>query len=214
MLKAGPFSIDQEAGEVRKGRARIPLQPGPYRALVALVKKAGEVVSADELARALGTRKRAATNVGVRRNLFLLRQALGTSSGGRDWVETVHGHGYRFVDPKAKKATAKARGKKAARSGKLSVGPFRIDLKAETVHKGKRAVYLQPQLYQLFVLLAKQPNVAVSRAELEKKIWGVEISPSSGLRRNVVYLREALGKKPGGGEWIETVHRHGYRLVE
>src|SRR6185437_8744935 len=49
----GEFELDVEAGELRRKNRRLKLQPQPFKLLVLLVRKAGALVSRDEIRREL-----------------------------------------------------------------------------------------------------------------------------------------------------------------
>ena len=214
-MKVGPFAIDQEQWEIRRGRSKIELTETPFRTLLMLVQSPGEIVRADRLAKVMHGHNGAATNGAVRRNIWLLRGALGKRPGGGEWIEAVHGRGYRFVVPASatrKKPTART-GASAKRRA-IHVGPFRIDLRARQAYKGKREFHLEPALFDLFALLARHPGECVPRTKIIRELWGNGVDADGILRLNIFMLRRAVGKRPGGSQWIETVHGQGYRLVE
>src|ERR1044072_7898431 len=74
----------------------VPLTPKVFDILLTLVEHGGEVVAKDDLM------KRVWPNTFVEegnltQNISLLRKALGESSGGVQFIETVPRRGYRFV---------------------------------------------------------------------------------------------------------------------
>ena len=61
--------------------------------------------------------------------------------------------------------------------------------------------------------LHRQPIEVVTRAELEKEVWGEEMPDSDSLRVHIHSLRAQLDK-PFGSKMIQTRHGIGYRLME
>jgi DNA-binding response OmpR family regulator len=95
----------------------------------------------------------------------------------------------------------------------LQVGDLQYNLDTLTVHRGEREIELNPiGLKLLRCLMESSPNV-VTRAELEKEVWGEEMPDSDSLRVHIHSLRSQLDK-PFGSKMIQTRHGIGYRLVE
>jgi TolB-like protein/DNA-binding winged helix-turn-helix (wHTH) protein/tetratricopeptide (TPR) repeat protein len=99
-VRFGPFECDLTTGRLSKGGRTLRLQEQPAQILVALLSRAGEVISREELRQRLwsdGTFVAFdnALNVGVRK----VREALGDVAPTARYIETVRGHGYRFIAP-------------------------------------------------------------------------------------------------------------------
>ncbi len=96
----GVFTVDTRAGELcRRGR-KVKLQQQPLQVLVALVERAGEVVTREELRQKIWP---ADTFVDFEHSLNTaikkLRQALGDRASKSKFVETLPKRGYRFLMP-------------------------------------------------------------------------------------------------------------------
>lgn len=95
----GPgFTLDLDRREVMVDDAEVALTPIEFELLAYLVGRGGQVVSREELGRevwrvATGRSVTATVTEHVRR----LRIKLGDGHGGRNWLRTVRGIGYRFV---------------------------------------------------------------------------------------------------------------------
>jgi TolB-like protein len=94
----GAFELDARSGELRRRGVAVSLQDQPFRVLLALLQRPGEVVSREELRCRLwpdGTHVdfEHGLNAAIRR----LRVALGGDTGEGHVVETVPRRGYRFV---------------------------------------------------------------------------------------------------------------------
>jgi TolB-like protein/DNA-binding winged helix-turn-helix (wHTH) protein len=100
VARFGTFDLDVRARSLHKSGIRIKLQAQPFDILVSLISRRGEVVSRDELQRALW---RADTFVdfehSVNTAVNRLRDALGDSAESPRFIETVPRYGYRFIAP-------------------------------------------------------------------------------------------------------------------
>jgi len=99
-IRFGAFEVDPRSGELRKTGTRIALQDQPFKVLLALLERPGEVVSRDELRGRIWPEESFgdfdhAVSVAVAK----LRAALGDSAEIPRYVETLHRRGYRFVFP-------------------------------------------------------------------------------------------------------------------
>ena len=96
----GPFEADLATGELRRQGRGVPLQQQPFRLLQALVERPGELVTREELRRALWAD---GTFVSFERGLTSamrkVREALGDSAASPTYIETLPARGYRFVAP-------------------------------------------------------------------------------------------------------------------
>ncbi len=98
----GVFEADLVAGELCKRGRKVALQDQPFRVLGLLLQRAGDVVTREELQKALWP---ADTFVefdqGVNTAIKKIRQALGDSADSPRFVETLPRKGYRFIAPVA-----------------------------------------------------------------------------------------------------------------
>lgn len=95
----------------------------------------------------------------------------------------------------------------------LVFGPFRFDgangillRDGEPLPVGRRAMRV------LGALLMRRGEV-LTKAELLDAAWPEVTVEESNLHVQIASLRKALGPGPGGGEWIVTIPRVGYRMV-
>jgi DNA-binding winged helix-turn-helix (wHTH) protein/Tol biopolymer transport system component len=99
-FRFGIFEVDPRSGELRKAGSRIKLQDQPFKVLLALLERPGEVVTREELrARVWPDDSFGAFDHGVNVAVAKLRSALGDSADTPRYVETLHRRGYRFVFP-------------------------------------------------------------------------------------------------------------------
>jgi DNA-binding winged helix-turn-helix (wHTH) protein/tetratricopeptide (TPR) repeat protein len=100
LARFGIFELDLETGELHRDGTRVHVQEQPRRVLRLLVRRAGQLVTREELRRAVWSD---GTHVDFERGLNFcvsqIRRALGEDAASPLYVETVPRHGYRFVAP-------------------------------------------------------------------------------------------------------------------
>jgi TolB-like protein/DNA-binding winged helix-turn-helix (wHTH) protein/Tfp pilus assembly protein PilF len=96
----GPYRVNPRTRELSKHGIRLKLRPQPFQVLQALVQRAGDVVSREELRCALWT---ADTYVdfehGLNTSIKELRGVLGDSASEPRYIETLPKLGYRMIAP-------------------------------------------------------------------------------------------------------------------
>ena len=90
----------------------------------------------------------------------------------------------------------------------VSLGDIDIDLAARSVHRAGKRVALTAREWALFEALVQRPNMLLSKAQLEERLYafGAEVE-SNAIEVYVARLRKKLG-----AGLIETVRGMGYRL--
>jgi len=99
-VRFGVFEVDLRSGELRKRGIKIRLQGQPFVLLITLLKQHGEVVTREELRRALwpgDTFVDFDHSLGAAINK--LREVLGDSATNPRFIETLPRRGYRFIAP-------------------------------------------------------------------------------------------------------------------
>ena len=94
-------------------------------------------------------------------------------------------------------------------------GPFQLDLRgAELRHDGTK-IKLPEQPFQVLCELVEHPGEVVTREELRQRLWRSDtfVDFEHGLNKAVKRLRELLGDSAENPRYIETLPRHGYRLL-
>src|SRR5690242_140259 len=106
----GLYLLDPANGTLSRDSLRVRLQDQPFRLLVLLVERAGQIVSRDEIRNRLwpqNTFVEFDKSLGVA--VLKVREALGDDAGNPRFIETVPRRGYRFIAP-VKVATAQVIG--------------------------------------------------------------------------------------------------------
>ena len=97
-IRFDSFELDVTSGELRKGANRLRLQPQPFRVLLLLIERPGQVVAREEIQRCLW---KDSTFVdfehGINFCINQIRGALSDSAEKPRYIETVPRRGYRFI---------------------------------------------------------------------------------------------------------------------
>ena len=99
-LSFGLFEVDVQTGELWKAGFRVKLQGQPFKVLVALLERPGQIVTRDELQMRLWGKDTVVDfdhSLGTAINK--IREALGDSADNPRFVETLARRGYRFIAP-------------------------------------------------------------------------------------------------------------------
>jgi TolB-like protein/DNA-binding winged helix-turn-helix (wHTH) protein len=98
VVRFGPFQLDLETHELFKHGRRVRLQENPCQILIALLERAGEIVTREELKRRLWPENSTVNfDRGLGTAMGKLRSALGESATKPLLIETVPRRGFRFV---------------------------------------------------------------------------------------------------------------------
>lgn len=93
------------------------------------------------------------------------------------------------------------------------VGDWRVDPPIYRIQRGDKIVKLEPRVMQVLEFLARRSGEAVSRKELEASVWANTVVGYQALNRTVALLRKAFDDDPRNPRVIETLSKHGYRLL-
>lgn len=100
LLAFGPFTIDPRSGELHREGTLVALPPQPFRLLLALLERPGELVTREELRQKVWDD---GTFVDYERGLnfcvLQVRTALGDDAKSPRYIETLPKRGYRFIAP-------------------------------------------------------------------------------------------------------------------
>lgn len=95
----------------------------------------------------------------------------------------------------------------------LAFGRLEIDERAREARVGGIVVPLKPREFALLVELASNVGVALSRERLLQKVWGFDYGGDERtVDVHVHRLRAKIEKAGAPGEFVQTVHRFGYKF--
>jgi len=101
------------------------------------------------------------------------------------------------------------------KSDRVRFGPFELDVRSAELHRDGVKVRIQDQPLRVLVALLEHPGDVVTREALRQRLWPADtfVDFERSLNAAVKRLREALGESADDPHYIETLPRHGYRLV-
>ncbi len=92
-------------------------------------------------------------------------------------------------------------------------GPFRLEVREHRLLRGGRPIPLTGKAFDTLRVLIEHHGTLVSKCDLMNEVWPETTVEENNLDRNISAVRKALGQKPTGPQYIETVPRLGYRFV-
>jgi len=92
-------------------------------------------------------------------------------------------------------------------------GPFRLDPAERLLLREGRPVPLAPKAFDTLVVLLENSGHLVKKDDLMKRVWPDAFVEEVNLAQNVSAIRRILETKNGGGPYIETVTKGGYRFT-
>jgi DNA-binding winged helix-turn-helix (wHTH) protein len=93
-------------------------------------------------------------------------------------------------------------------------GDFVLDLDTHELVRAGTPVSISPKAFQLLGILVENHPKALSKTELQNRLWPSIFVVEKNLTNLVSEIREALGDDPVHPRFIRTVHRFGYAFRE
>jgi DNA-binding winged helix-turn-helix (wHTH) protein/tetratricopeptide (TPR) repeat protein/TolB-like protein len=210
----GLFEADPARGILNRSGVRVKVQEQPFRLLLLLLERPGEVVSRDELRQKLWPEGTfvdfdGSLNVLLKR----LRATIGDDPENPRFIETIPRRGYRFIAPVSVVATAKKYSQQllastaaATQVETVQVPPATVDQPVPVVHgrkgTGPYLIYAGSALVAVLLLGAAGSLVwpHVSEGSFGKNLGGMPIH----VRKSVAVLgfRNLSGRS--GDAWLAT----------
>lgn len=97
LYEFGPFRVDPEKETLLRAGESVPLTPKTFQILLVLVRNSKEVVTKDDLMKAVWP-DTFVEEANLSRNIFMLRKALGETAQDHRYIVTVPGRGYRLAE--------------------------------------------------------------------------------------------------------------------
>lgn len=92
-------------------------------------------------------------------------------------------------------------------------GLYRLDLPNQQLSRGKQAVRLTGKAFAVLSHLVSHSGQLVSKDDIFQAVWPDTVVGDSTLTSCVKELRKALHDKAKAPQYIETVHRRGFRFI-
>ncbi len=122
LYEFGTFRLDVAERLLSREGERLPLSEKAFDTLCVLVRRGNYLVRKDELLNEVWPDAIVEEN-NLDKNISLLRQVLGERTGKGKFIETVRGHGFRFV-PEVREIAEDDTGKKPSTEGVTVEGPL------------------------------------------------------------------------------------------
>lgn len=90
-------------------------------------------------------------------------------------------------------------------------GPFRLDAAERLLSRDGEVVPLSPKAFDLLRAMVERHGRLLEKDELMRLVWPDTYVEEANLSYTISLIRKALGD--GGGQFIATVPKHGYRFV-
>jgi len=93
-------------------------------------------------------------------------------------------------------------------------GTFLLDPETRELLREGQNVSLSPKAFDLLSILVAQRPKAISKSELQERLWPATFVVEKNLANLVSEIRDAIGDDPSRPRFIRTVHRFGYAFRE
>lgn len=90
---------------------------------------------------------------------------------------------------------------------------FTFDAIARQLRRGSEALHLSPKAFDLLALLIERRTEAVSRADIQCRLWPDTFVSDGSLAVLVTEIRDVLADDATHPLFVQTVHRFGYRFI-
>jgi DNA-binding winged helix-turn-helix (wHTH) protein len=99
-------------------------------------------------------------------------------------------------------------------TGRYGFGHFVLDLDARELRRGAEAIALSPKAYQLLQILVSERPKALSKLDLQDRLWPDTFVVEKNLVNLVAEIRAALGDDAAHPRFVRTIPRFGYAFRE
>ena len=90
---------------------------------------------------------------------------------------------------------------------------FLVDTGTRQLFGDGRELHLSPKAFELLLILLQDRARALSKAELQERLWPSTFVGETNLATLVAEIRRTLEDSPQDSRYLRTVHRFGYRFV-
>jgi eukaryotic-like serine/threonine-protein kinase len=93
---------------------------------------------------------------------------------------------------------------------RLRFGPFTLDLESRQLTSAGREIHLEPKAFELLSALVIERPKALSKADLQERLWPGTFVAEANLSNLVAEIRAALGDPARAPKFVRTAHGFGY----
>lgn len=98
--------------------------------------------------------------------------------------------------------------------GGFTIGEWEILPGQGVFRRGDEEIRPEPLIFKVLYSLAMRDGECVTRDDLIDDAWGGRPTADDPINRSIAQLRGHLGDKTKPHQYVETLHRRGYRLVQ
>ena len=93
---------------------------------------------------------------------------------------------------------------------RVRFGPYVLDQESRQLLRADEVVHLSPKALDLLIILVSHRPKALSKTDLQERLWPGTFVVEKNLANLVSEIRDAIGDDPSNPRFIRTVHRFGY----
>jgi DNA-binding winged helix-turn-helix (wHTH) protein len=97
---------------------------------------------------------------------------------------------------------------------RVRFGTFVLDPDTRELLRGDAPVPLSPKAFDLLNILVSERPKAMSKNDLQERLWPATFVVEKNLANLVSEIRDAIGDDPGNPQFIRTIRRFGYAFRE
>ena len=93
---------------------------------------------------------------------------------------------------------------------RIRFGPFTLDLESRQLTTAGEEIHLEPKAFELLSALVLERPKALSKADLQERLWPGTFVAEANLSNLVAEIRAALGDPARAPQFVRTAHGFGY----
>ena len=93
---------------------------------------------------------------------------------------------------------------------RIRFGPFTLDLESRQLTSAGKEIHLEPKAFELLSALVLERPKALSKADLQERLWPGTFVAEANLSNLVAEIRAALGDPARAPKFVRTAHGFGY----
>ena len=93
---------------------------------------------------------------------------------------------------------------------RIRFGPFTLDLESRQLTNAGEEIHLEPKAFELLSALVLERPKALSKADLQERLWPGTFVAEANLSNLVAEIRAALGDPARAPKFVRTAHGFGY----
>ncbi|HET9261826.1 MAG TPA: FHA domain-containing protein [Vicinamibacterales bacterium] len=95
----------------------------------------------------------------------------------------------------------------------IRFGDFTLDGDTRQLIKAGQEIHLSPKAFEMLLLLVRNRPRALSKADLQERLWPDTFVTESNIHGLITEIRHALGDQARQGGFVRTLHGFGYAFT-